>query len=393
MEWTGKLLSRREHKRQHHASRGRAVDTPELRHVERFVRGQQELYYGNNPTWEDPNSLEAHPERERPSHSVPEPQYRIEDSSRQARSNEQQSKKHRVDSSAFDRLGPREAGPAKDPASKPLNDVGITTKRTRTDFNDGRSQTNTEYHIPRSPRIGGGLLDSGSSGGRAPYEESVYQYPRLDTHHAPLRGSDRYTGPRDSSRHGSRLDEYYGPARHDRYVSTPVRSAEQGYVPTRHDEHDHMPAQFDEDDRFIPVRYDEADYVPGWYDGNLGEVVSVKHSKNCHIDARRHEHGNNIPVRFGGQNFLPSEVVNFRYGIFLMVRYRGEDLLRPRQHESDHVPLPITAAAETHRRLLEAPSEKGSRHSHVRLPITEAAGTHRRLLEAPSKKRSRRHRQ
>ena len=328
----------------------------------------------------DPNSPKAHRERERPHRRVPEPQYRTEDSSRQARSNEQQSKKHRVGSSAFDRLGPREAGPAKDPASKPLGDVGIATKRTRTVFNDGWSETNTEYHIPRSPRIGGGLLDPGSSGGRAPYQVPVSQYPRLDIHHGPLRGSDRYTGPRDSSRHRSRHDEYYGPARHDRYDSTPVRSPEQGYVPTRHEEHDYMPALFDEHDRFIPVRYNEADYVPGWYDGNLGEVVSVKYSKSCHIDARRDEHGNNIPVRFRGRDFLPSVGVSSSHGIFLIVRYRGEDLLRPRQDEPDHISPPITAAADTHQRLPEAPSHRGGRGGRHASPPTTA---HQRLLGAP----------
>lgn len=334
----------------------------------------------------DVDSTKAHRERERPRRCEPEPHYRAEDSPRQTRSNEQQSKKHRVDSSASDRLGPRKVWPAKDPASEPLDNVGLNTKRTETIFYDGSSRTNTEYHIPRSPRIAGGVLDPGSSGGRAPYQEPVSQYPG----HAPLRGSDRYTEPRDLTRHGSSHDKYRGPTWHDRYDSTPVRYPEQGYVPTRHDEHDHMPAQFDENDRIIPVRYDEADYVPGRYDEKSGEVVLVRYSEYCHIDARRDEHGNYIPVRFRGRDFLPPEDVSFKHGIFLAIRYRGEDLLRPPQHKPDNVPPPITEAVDTHQRLLEAPSEKRSRpRRHVRLPITEAADTHQRLLKAPSDNGSR----
>lgn len=45
MEWPGKWLRRRESKRQHHASRGREVDTTDLGRVESFVRDQQQRYF------------------------------------------------------------------------------------------------------------------------------------------------------------------------------------------------------------------------------------------------------------------------------------------------------------------------------------------------------------
>ena len=144
-----------------------------------------------------------------------------------------------------------------------------------------------------------------------------------------------------------------------------------------------MPAQFDQVGHFIPVRYNEADYVPAWFDSSRGEVVSVKYSKDRHIVAPR----NNIPVRFYGKDFLPSEGESFRHGIFLMVRYHGQDLLDPRQYEPDYPPLPTTAAAYTDQRLPEAPSHSGGRGGHH---ASRPINTNQRLLKAPRKKSSHR---